>query len=76
VKELMKQKLRTLLLTEYMAIAILIIGLLSDNQNFQIIAIAYLATMKLCYFWLFEKGLDLLFAVIYIAVLCLGAIGL
>lgn len=76
MKELMKQKLRTLLLTEYMAIAILIIGLLSDNQNFQIIAIAYLATMKLCYFWLFEKGLDLLFAVIYIAVLCLGAIGL
>jgi len=76
VKELMKQKLRTLLLTEYMAIAILIIGLLSNNQNFQIIAIAYLATMKLCYFWLFEKGLDLLFAVIYIAVLCLGAIGL
>lgn len=76
MKELMKQKLRTLLLTEYMAIAILIIGLLSNNQNFQIIAIAYLATMKLCYFWLFEKGLDLLFAVIYIAVLCLGAIGL
>ena len=76
MKELMKQKVRTLLLTEYMAIAILIIGLLSNNQNFQIIAIAYLATMKLCYFWLFEKGLDLLFAVIYIAVLCLGAIGL
>jgi len=35
-----------------------------------------LATVKLCYYWLFEKGLDLLFAMVYVAILCLGAIGL
>jgi len=73
MKELLKSNVKTLLLTEWMAIAILIIGLLNHNQNFQIIAISYLATMKLCYFWLFEKGLDLLFAMVYVGVLCLGA---
>tara|TARA_B100000287_G_C20476296_1_gene719319 strand:- start:424 stop:654 length:231 start_codon:yes stop_codon:yes gene_type:complete len=76
MKELLKQNVRTLLLTEWMAIALLLIGLLNQNQDFQILAIGYLATMKLCYYWLFEKGLDLLFAMVYVAVLCLGAIGL
>tara|TARA_B100000073_G_scaffold161193_1_gene133189 strand:+ start:898 stop:1128 length:231 start_codon:yes stop_codon:yes gene_type:complete len=76
MKELLKNNVKTLLLTEWMAIAVLLIGLLNHNQNFQIIAISYLATMKLCYYWLFEKGLDLLFAMIYVAILCLGAIGL
>ena len=73
MKELLKSNVKTLLLTEWMAIAILIIGLLNHNENFQIIAISYLATMKLCYFWLFEKSLDLLFAMVYVGVLCLGA---
>ena len=76
MKELLKNNVRTLLLTEWMAIAILIIGLLNHNQNFQVIAISYLATTKLCYYWLFEKGLDLLFAMVYVGVLCLGAVGL
>lgn len=76
MKELLKSRVKTLLLTEWMAIGILLIGLLNHNQNFQIIAIAYLATMKLCYYWLFEKGLDLLFAFVYVGILCLGAIGL
>ena len=76
MKELLKTNLRTLLLTEWMAIAILIIGLLNHNQDFQILAIGYLATMKLCYYWMFQKGLDLLFAMVYIAVLCLGAVGI
>jgi len=76
MKELLKSKVKTILLTEWMAIAILLIGLLNHNQEFQIIAISYLATVKLCYYWLFEKGLDLLFAMVYVAILCLGAIGL
>jgi hypothetical protein len=76
MKELLKSRVKTLLLTEWMAIGILLIGLLNHNQNFQIIAIAYLATMKLCYYWLFEKGLDLLFAFVYVGILCLGAVGL
>tara|TARA_B100000287_G_scaffold178137_1_gene168176 strand:+ start:646 stop:876 length:231 start_codon:yes stop_codon:yes gene_type:complete len=76
VKEILKQNIKTLLLTEWMAIAVLLIGLLNHNQNFQVIAIGYLATMKLCYYWLYEKGLDLLFAMVYVAILCLGAIGL
>lgn len=76
MKEVLKQNIKTLLVTEWMAIAILLIGLLNHNQNFQVIAIGYLATMKLCYYWLFEKGLDLLFAMVYVAILCLGAIGL
>ena len=76
MKEILKQNIKTLLLTEWMAIAVLLIGLLNHNQNFQVIAIGYLATMKLCYYWLYEKGLDLLFAMIYVAILCLGAIGL
>jgi len=76
VKEVLKQNIKTLLVTEWMAIAILLIGLLNHNQNFQVIAIGYLATMKLCYYWLFEKGLDLLFAMVYVAILCLGAVGL
>tara|TARA_B100001758_G_C17883345_1_gene339937 strand:+ start:299 stop:529 length:231 start_codon:yes stop_codon:yes gene_type:complete len=76
VKEILKQNIKTLLLTEWMAIAVLLIGLLNHNQNFQVIAIGYLATMKLCYYWLYEKGLDLLFAMVYVAILCLGAVGL
>ena len=76
MKEILKQNIKTLLLTEWMAIAVLLIGLLNHNQNFQVFAIGYLATMKLCYYWLFEKGLDLLFAMVYVAVLCLGAVGL
>lgn len=76
MKELLKSKVKILLLTEWMAIGILLIGLLNHSQNFQIIAIAYLATMKLCYYWLFEKGLDLLFAFVYVGILCLGAVGL
>ncbi len=76
MKEILKQNIKTLLLTEWMAIAVLLIGLLNHNQNFQVIAIGYLATMKLCYYWLYEKGLDLLFAMVYVAILCLGAVGL
>lgn len=76
MKELLKKSIRTLLLTEYLAVAILLIGLLNHNQDFQLIALAYLTTMKLCYYWLFEKGLDLLFAMVYIVVIMLGAIGL
>ena len=76
MKEILKANVKTLLLTEWMAIAVLLIGLLNHNQNFQVLAIAYLATMKLCYYWLFEKGLDLLFAFVYVGVLMLGAIGL
>ena len=76
MKEILKVNVRTLLLTEWMAIAVLLIGLLNHNQNFQVLAIAYLATMKLCYYWLFEKGLDLLFAFVYVGVLMLGAVGL
>ena len=76
MRDMLKQNLRTLLLTEYMAIVILVIGLLNHNQNFQILSIGYLATIKLCYYWLFSKGLDLLFAMVYVAVLCLGAVGL
>ena len=76
MKELLKSRIKTLLLTEWMAIGILLIGLLNHNQDFQVIAIAYLATMKLCYYWLFEKGLDLLFAFVYVGILCLGAVGL
>lgn len=76
MKEILKANVKTLLLTEWMAIAVLLIGLLNHNQNFQVLAIAYLATMKLCYYWLFEKGLDLLFAFVYVGVLMLGAVGL
>ncbi len=76
MKEILKANVRTLLLTEWMAIAVLLIGLLNHNQQFQVLAIAYLATMKMCYYWLFEKGLDLLFAFVYVGVLLLGAIGL
>ena len=76
MKEILKQNIKTLLLTEWMAIAVLLIGLLNHNQNFQVIDIGYLATTKLCYYWLYEKGLDLLFAMVYVAILCLGAIGL
>lgn len=76
MKEILKTNVKTLLLTEWMAIAVLLIGLLNHNQQFQVLAIAYLATMKMCYYWLFEKGLDLLFAFVYVGVLLLGAIGL
>ena len=76
MKEILKQNIKTLLVTEWMAIAVLLIGLLNHNQNFQVLAIGYLAATKLCYYWLFEKGLDLLFAMVYVAVLCLGAAGL
>ena len=76
MRDILRGNIKTLLITEWMAIAVLLIGLLNHNQNFQIIAISYLATMKLCYYWLFEKGLDLLFAMVYVVILCLGAIGL
>ena len=76
MRDILKNNIRTLLITEWMAIGVLLIGLLNHNQNFQIIAISYLATMKMCYYWLYEKGLDLLFSVVYVGILCLGAVGL
>ena len=63
--EKMDDREKKIRITEWMAIMSLFIGVLTGHDLIFNVSLAYLATIKLISYTLFNRGSDLLFAAIY-----------